>query len=157
MMHTTRAWSPGHGLRGATETRVTTKRYQAATALNNSSFYSAPIGLRLWRIGGDGRCMFRALVQGAYQLDKGKYPQVCLCFWYIYVVIALMRMHACCHQMVAWRLSVMEHVGSSTLHTTTSAVNDAGGCQCSTQKIQCLSCYMLAKVARLPVKIGPPA
>lgn len=32
-----------------------------------------PIGLRLWRIDGDGRCLFRALAQGTHQLDKGKY------------------------------------------------------------------------------------
>lgn len=36
-----------------------------------SAPYTAPIGLRLWRISGDGRCMFRALVQGAHQLDHG--------------------------------------------------------------------------------------
>ena len=49
---------------------------QVVSALNDRFRYTTqiqPIGLRLWRIGGDGRCLFRALVQGAHQLDKGKY------------------------------------------------------------------------------------
>ena len=49
------------------------KHSRAASALSSSSLYTAPVGLSLWRIGGDGRCMFRALVQGAHQLDKGGY------------------------------------------------------------------------------------
>ena len=52
---------------------------------------SQPIGLRLWRIGGDGRCLFRALAQGAHQLDKGKYKQQLAWYagasaWYVEVL-----------------------------------------------------------------------
>lgn len=47
-------------------------RVQIISALDRYAVEIQPLGLRLWRIGGDGRCMFRALAQGAYQLDKGK-------------------------------------------------------------------------------------
>lgn len=47
-------------------------RVQVVSALDGYTAEIQPLGLRLWRIGGDGRCMFRALAQGAHQLDKCK-------------------------------------------------------------------------------------